>query len=249
MLPYFEFYIQGYKISIPAYTLFSCIGASIAMVIIYERILNIDGMSFKKYIALIASMGIGVALGSKALFIITLIPDIIAKGSVSYAIKKVITAGFVFYGGLTGAIVGIIIFSRTSKFNFFTISNVVCPALPAFHSFGRIGCLFAGCCYGKQIKHGFYHLWKEPGVYRIPIQLIESVFLVLITILIFWLDKKKIDIPLLYIYLLVYAIGRFIIEEFRGDILRGIWLGLSTSQWVSMIYIFLSIWGIYKWKK
>ena len=247
MLPFYEFYLGEIKLSVPMYTLFSCIGAAFAMIIIYNRIAKIDGITFKKYLFLILLMVIGVALGSKLLFIITIIPDIVNNWSLQYAFNRIVTAGFVFYGGLTGAIVGIYVFSKVCKIRFKTISNVVCPALPAFHAFGRIGCLFAGCCYGKAISAGFYHLYSESDISRIPIQLIESAFLVVITILIFIIDKKKkYEIPLLLIYLIIYAVGRFIIEFFRGDTLRGIWLGLSTSQWVARAYFMVSIMIIYK---
>ena len=241
MLPYFEFCINQIKINVPAYTFFSCVGAAIAMIIIYNRIGDIEGMTFKKFLFLIALMGFGVAFGSKALFVITLTPDIISNWSMGYAIKKIITAGFVFYGGLTGALVGIVIFSKIMHIRNLYIANVISPALPAFHAFGRLGCLFAGCCYGKKIEKGFYHLQSEPGVSRIPIQLIECIFLIFICILLFYIDSKKKEVSLIYIYLMLYAIGRFIIELFRDDTIRGIWLGLSTSQWIAIIYFIISV--------
>ncbi len=50
--------------------------------------------------------------------------------------------------------------------------------LPLGHAFGRIGCFFAGCCYGISWKHGFvYHStvgFTPIGVPLLPIQLIEA---------------------------------------------------------------------------
>ena len=57
-------------------------------------------------------------------------------------------------------------------------------------------------------------------------------------------DLKSSTAPLLRLYLGVYAVCRFILEFYRGDALRGLWLGLSTSQWVSLAilgYLIVSI--------
>lgn len=119
---------------------------------------------------------------------ITLIPDNIFNWSMGFALNKIISAGFIFYGGLTDAIVGILIFSQIIHIRFLHISIVVSPALPVFHAFGRKGCLFAGCCYGKKIEKGFYYLQIEQDVSRIPVQLIECGFLICLCIILFFIE-------------------------------------------------------------
>ena len=219
--------------------MFASIGAFFAMLVIYNRVASIKDFTYKKFLILITFLGLGVAIGSKTLFILTIIPDIIKNWSVLYAINRIINAGFVFYGGLIGALIGSLLYSQKFKASILQITNTICPSFPLFHAFGRLGCFFGGCCYGKVISYGFYHLESEPDISRIPVQLYESIALIIITLIIFLLDKKK--YPLMPIYLLLYSIWRFIIEFYRGDKIRGIWWIFSTSQWISIIIFIFSL--------
>ena len=178
--------MQPYIGGIPAYGIFSSIGLFCMMMMLYLRNKK---LSFREYLFLMASMIIGVGIGSKILFIATQIPDIIANFSMKYMINKIITSGFVFYGGLFGAILGCVIFSKLFKYNVRDMLNFVSPGYSSFHACGRIGCFFAGCCYGKVSTWGF-PLWNEPEILRIPVQLIEAIFLLSMTLFLLILEKK-----------------------------------------------------------
>ena len=218
--------------SIPSYGLFGSFGLFSMMMIIYIRKKEI---SFFDYLILMGSMVLGAALGSKLLFFITQIPDIIAHFSIKYLFFKIITGGFVFYGGLFGAILGCCIFTKIQKYDVDKMLNLVAPGYAIFHAFGRIGCFFAGCCYGKSANWGIA-LWNEPEVLRIPVRLIESGFLFCLVFVLLRREKAgKTD--LFIIYIISYAVFRFFIEFWRGDTLRGIWWGLSTSQLISLIIL------------
>jgi len=100
-------------------------------------------------------------------------------------------AGATFYGGLIGAAVvflaayfGIGHFIFRDKKHITELTNVlncIFPAIIAAHCFGRIGCLFAGCCYGKLTDSWMgitmwipsAHAWQK----RLPTQLFEAIFL------------------------------------------------------------------------
>jgi phosphatidylglycerol:prolipoprotein diacylglycerol transferase len=71
------------------------------------------------------------------------------------------------------------------------------------------------------------------GHHRHPTQLIESMGLMALGILLLKSKNKKGSTPLV-IYLLSYSVLRIIVELLRGDEVRGEWLGLSTSIWISM---------------
>lgn len=143
-------------------------------------------------------------------------------------------AGFTFLGGLLlGSTVFCIFFKILfQKDPLITALNTGVMPLVLGHAIGRIGCFFSGCCFGKEIakSHLFY-----PFIYRHPTQLYESVFLF---VLFFFLkSKSKVSIYILdiYIYLIFYSTFRFFIEFYRGDY-RGIyWIGLSPSQWISIV--------------
>ena len=151
--------------------------------------------------------------------------------------------GQVFYGGLLGALaVGAIVIKRKGypKALYYDVSAT---ASPLFHGFARIGCFLVGCCYGVESEHGFTYtqalIHSANGVNRFPVQLLEAgLNFVLFGILYALLRKGRCAGSLLYIYLSCYAVIRFGLEFLRGDYaLRGMWLGLSTSQWISAAII------------
>lgn len=159
----------------------------------------------------------------------------------------VLNTGIVFYGGLIGIIVSYMICAKKTHQDKH-ILDIVAVCIPLFHSITRIGCFFGGCCFGIE-SHSFLSINYKTIVfnevitaYRIPTQFIEATFnffLFLYLLFLFsrddWQQKK-----LLRKYLLIYSIGRFIIEFWRGDLVRGVIFGISFSQVISvLIWIYL----------
>ena len=126
--------------------------------------------------------------------------------------------------------------AKVFRLNGQTFLDQIAPAFLLFHFWGRIGCFFAGCCYGKPADWGIA-MQQTPDVPRIPIQLIETGCLLVIFTGLLLLQRRRSHAPALRIYLISYAVCRFALEFFRGDELRGIWLGRSTSQWISLAII------------
>lgn len=205
--------------------------------------------------------GLGAILGAKLLFIITSLPSLIpALVSGKITILQAITNGFVFYGGLLGGVFGLWLYCKQYKLDFVSYATAFAPSVPFGHMFGRIGCFLSGCCYGivydgplsftYPIEIVAYDNLGNPLCYepfegnpRLPIQLIEASFLLvlwIVTEIMFYKSKKK-GLPL-YTYAISYAIARFVFECFRGDAIRGkIWV-FSTSQIISLgILIFVGI--------
>jgi len=157
--------------------------------------------------------------------------------------------GIVFYGGLIGLLIAFTILSRYSKQDA-RILNILAVCIPLFHSIARIGCFFGGCCFGRE-SHGplsINYTTKIFGnvvtAYRIPVQLIEAGFNFLLFTYLLHLIRGKdwTNKSILRKYLLLYTIGRFIIEFFRGDLIRGVIHGISFSQVISaLIWIYLAI--------
>lgn len=69
---------------------------------------------------------------------------------------------------------------------------------------------------------------------RVPVQIFEAAFEFVLFAVLLVLEKKRPHVDTLKTYLLSYAAFRFAIEFFRGDVVGGIFLGLSTAQWVSL---------------
>ncbi|MBQ9544421.1 MAG: prolipoprotein diacylglyceryl transferase, partial [Clostridia bacterium] len=160
--------------------------------------------------------------------------------SLSIERLKTVFGGNVFYGGLVGSIISTLIYTKYSKVMDREITlNDLAVCIPLFHSFGRIGCFFGGCCYGKESGFGFVMAHNDfvpeaIGVRRFPVQLAEALCNALLFIVLLYLYKKKRK-RLIIVYLASYSVIRFVLEFFRGDLIRGIYFGLSTSQWISII--------------
>ncbi len=155
--------------------------------------------------------------------------------------------GMVFYGGLLGALAGGAVYCRFAKIDFWLYADIFAPAIPLFHAFGRVGCYLSGCCYGIVSELGLYYHSDSivndlNDVKRIPIQLIEAGCNLLIMLVLLLLSRKKLkEGSLLAAYFVLYPIVRFTDEFFRGDAIRGNLLGLSTSQWISVVVLVLGI--------
>lgn len=116
-------------------------------------------------------------------------------------------------------------------------ASLTAPAIPLFHVFGRVGCFLGGCCYGLPSAWGFVYRYspvaEANGVSRFPVQLVEAAWNLVLFLLLARLQRRGRD-RLLPLYLALYAPARFLLEFLRGDAYRGIFLGLSTSQWISL---------------
>ena len=148
-----------------------------------------------------------------------------------------------FYGSLIGGLLMVYIYCRKYKVSIPDLSVVVVPTIPLIHAFGRLGCFFAGCCYGIQYGGPASITFKSSpvapnGVSLFPVQLVESAInLVIFMVLILYRRKNRNYKGIIILYLLLYSVSRFALEFVRGDIIRGFIFGLSTSQWISLLII------------
>lgn len=157
-------------------------------------------------------------------------------------------SGFVFYGGVIGSSAAFYIVSKRKGIGFLKAADIAALYIPLAHALGRIGCFFYGCCYGKVTKNwcGFKFSANSPAgmlgdVKLIPTQLISSLALCLIFVLLrVCYDNKKNDGVILFLYILSYSIFRFLIEFIRFDY-RGVLFGLSTSQFIAIVMVLLSL--------
>ncbi|MCM1062119.1 MAG: prolipoprotein diacylglyceryl transferase [Eubacterium sp.] len=220
------------SVVIPTYGLFAGIGIVSAFVLLWFRIKRLQ-FNLNKILQLTLSAIFGLIIGSRFVFVLTMLPSIAVNFSVQMLVNTVLNGGFVFYGGLLGAILGIYIYCKCAKLDMNFVFQTVTPCFPLFHCFGRIGCFFAGCCYGIPASIGL-PMSFEPTVARFPVQLVEALCCIMIFISLLIIEKKIKNANLLIIYLSSYSVVRFILEFLRGDTVRGIWGFFSTSQWISL---------------
>lgn len=247
---------------ISTYSIMFLIGALISGFIACKQIKK-KGYDDNDMIVLLLISSIGIFIGAHILYGITNINKlylfIIHIGNTPN-IKTFFNAimdifgGSVFYGGLIGGMIAGYFFIKKKKLPFNIFSDIVATIIPLFHFFGRIGCFLVGCCYGVESHFGFtfHNSIVEPAnhVNRFPIQLVEASYNLCLFILLFTLYKKnKMQGKILGLYLVLYPIGRFIFEFFRGDEYRGFLFGLSTSQIISILLFIFGIFLLTKQKK
>lgn len=236
MYPYMYFVL-------PSYVVLAFIGVFFATLILYFRLRKFT-IEFSDYMKLFPICGIAAFVGARTLFILTQFTELFQTFSLHALLALVYQGGLVYYGGLFSALFGIRIYTiKTKKYKLDDLYNLVAPAIPLFHGFGRIGCFMSGCCYGRELDN-VWNLGSYIQFTRIPTQLIEAVFEFLLFAVLLFVEKKAKN--LLGIYLVSYGSFRFIIEFYRGDAIRGIYCGLSTAQWISIIVLIYYGWRCLK---
>lgn len=233
-------------IILPSYAVLAVIGGLSAILFIYLRIekFNLPFLDFLKMFGLSIVFGF---LGSRAIYIFSRIPWLINNFSARHLISTILSGGIVFYGGLFGVLFGIYCYCKRHDIASSNIYTLIAPAIPLFHAFGRIGCFMSGCCYGIELNSPVT-LFGVITFNRLPTQIIEAVFEFVLFIIILLLQRKEKCRDYLKVYLIPYAIFRFIIEFFRGDTVRGFFFGLSTSQIISIAILTFYIAKIIKEK-
>ena len=151
-----------------------------------------------------------------------------------------IADGFVVYGGIIGGILAGWLYCRHKKISFLKYFDLAVPSVALAQGFGRIGCLLAGCCYGSETS-GFFTItfrtsdFAPNNVALIPTQIYSSILdFVHFGVLLLIARHKKSDGQVAACYLIFYSLGRFVLEFFRGDLIRGSVGVLSTSQFISL---------------
>ncbi len=173
-------------------------------------------------------------------------------GSDPAALLTLVRSGGVFYGGLIAAVVVALWYLRRHKMPVWTVTDVFAPGIALGHVIGRMGCLFAGCCFGRptegpwavtfQSEYAARNVGTPLNVPLHPTQLYEAGAELLILAFLLMTERKGRPFPgrTFWGYLLLYGVSRFIIEFFRGDV-RGTVGPFSTSQFLSVLIVPLSI--------
>jgi phosphatidylglycerol:prolipoprotein diacylglycerol transferase len=165
-------------------------------------------------------------------------------------------SGGVFYGGLIGGMLMAWWYARRYALSGWPTADVLAPGVVLGQAFGRLGCFFAGCCYGKPASvpwavtftssYANRHVGTPVDIALHPSQLYESLACFLIFFFLLWLaPRKRFAGQVVLAYALLYSLARFGLEFFRGDPERGGAFGLSTSQIVAIVLVLGATW-LYK---
>jgi phosphatidylglycerol---prolipoprotein diacylglyceryl transferase len=162
------------------------------------------------------------------------------------------SGGWVVYGGILGGLLAALIWCKWKKWKFMDYFQVLMPCVSLAQGFGRIGCFFAGCC-GGAVTDAWYGIqfpatspaWNTTQKI-IPTQLLSSAgdFLIF-AFLMYNLKKGKHPEDTGAWYLILYSVGRFLVEFLRGDLIRGGIGPFSTSQFISLFVVVLGAYMIW----
>jgi len=127
-------------------------------------------------------------------------------------------------------------YCKYKKIDIKKLADIFAPAIALGHTFGRIGCFFSGCCYGKETQC-FISINN-----RYPTQIIEAVGNLIIFFVLHKLYKKSHKNGYIFLlYLILYSALRFSIEFLRGDDRGNFFFGLSPAQNISIVIFIIAI--------
>lgn len=162
--------------------------------------------------------------------------------------------GYTLYGAMIASILGLIGYCRLKSISILQFADISAPATAMGIAIGRVGCFFAGCCWGKPTTSLFGVTFNHPetfsglkGIAVHPTQLYEAAGA---CVIFFYLNHKfktrRYRGQILFHGLIAYAVLRFLIEFFRGDDYRGFVLGgsLSYSQLISILLFIIAVVGM-----
>ena len=164
---------------------------------------------------------LGTILGARGLYVLSYWREDFAGRSL-WQIFNIRGGGLIFYGGLIGASLACILYLRFKRLPLWKVADVLAPSIALGHSFGRIGCLMNGCCYGRACDFPWAihfpndHPMHGTGVH--PAQIYEAVLNLGLYAALAWMyRRKKFDGQIFAWYLMLYAVLRAFVESFRGD--------------------------------
>ena len=186
---------------------------------------------------------ISALIGAKLLLVVTDFRTFQADPRELFTLAR---SGGVFYGGLILAVAVALWYIRRAGLPLWTTCDAFAPGIALGHVVGRFGCLFAGCCYGKPTSLPWGITFTDPfaaanvgtplGIPLHPTQLYEAGAELLILMSLLGTERKgrRFAGRTFWLYILLYAISRFIIEFYRGDPRGSVGI-FSTSQFISII--------------
>jgi len=180
------------------------------------------------------------------LFYVLLYPDVYLHSPQD--ILKIYQGGLVFHGSLIFGSIAAFINFKAKKLPVLKTLDLLMLYLPLAHAFGRIGCFFNGCCYGKvtDLAWGIIFPGQIQAVH--PTQLYSAFLLLILFWGLFLVRQKQVFAGQIFcLYLIFYGLIRFFIEFVRDNPIFA-W-GMSIYQYISLILICAGIFGYIRLKK
>jgi phosphatidylglycerol:prolipoprotein diacylglycerol transferase len=243
-----------------SYGLFYGLGIVVAMALTEYRA-RPRGIESERVLNLGLLMTAAILVGARTFYVIQFSHKVHG-----WDVVKIWKGGQVLYGGLILSVPVGIAYAKHFELDLAKLADVLAPAIPLGVGIGRIGCFLEGCCYGTHAEHvpwavAFPKLYSakhgiigapafvnhlEHGLVEssmtqsLPVhltQLYASVVNWTIAGIILLLGRYKLFRGrLIWVFLMLYAFGRFNLEFFRGDN-ESVLLGMTISQVVGVLVL------------
>lgn len=249
----------GEGFALHVYGLMGALGFLAAMTFVLREAER-AGLDQEKVVNLCLGALLAGVVGSRLLFV-ALNWDLFAPDM--GAILNLRDGGLVFLGGVVLALLFSAAYTRRTGLSVWKVGDIVLPGLALGHAFGRIGCLSAGCCYGRP-THLPWGIQFDPtsvgpadlSQHYHPVQVYEALTDIgLFLLLVYMLRRKRFDGQVFLLYFVLYTVLRFAHEFLRGDVAeRGFFLPellgpvLSTSQGISLLLVVPAV-VLYRWRR
>jgi phosphatidylglycerol:prolipoprotein diacylglycerol transferase len=240
-------------LTIYAYGFFLALGFIFALILAI-RTARKEGIAFERVVDLFFYTVLSAIVGSRFLFVLV---NFGSYRQNPLQIFKIWEGGLIFYGGLLLAIGVSIWYMSWQRLPIWKMADLFSPPIAVGLFFGRLGCFFAGCCYGKETSLPWAIVFADPNsLARLniplhPTQLYEASSNLAIFFFLKWRERKKsFDGHIFWLFLLLYSVTRFFVEMLRGDPRGSLFQEiLSTSQEIGICLAFVSLFMLFYLKR
>lgn len=215
------------SVNIYAYGVMLAVAITVAVVGIL-RVFRAQGYPEEAVFDMAIIMVLGGLLGARIFYVVFYAWDyFLAHPLVFFDLRS---GGLVFYGALLGGFLGFVVYIWAKHLPFWDMADIYAPYVALGYAIARIGCFLNGCCYGRPTALPWGVVFPlVDGLPRHPTQLYSSVTGFMLFALLYWLyPRRTFRGQVLLVYLLGYALLRFVLEFWRENLV--IWPGLTLAQ-------------------
>lgn len=235
------------SVGIHGYGLMILCGLILFSVLMYHHLRKQIVISYDLIMSLVLQGIIAGVIGGRILYLMTSWRELNSWTDI-FAVWQ---GGLSILGVITAAALYALYALKKNHIPWFPTLDTAAIYIPLAHMFGRLGCLWAGCCFGCEHAGLFSVMYTGSTagaplcVPLIPSQLISALSFGLLFIILLVASKyiKKSGV-LFCLYLLGAGIERFCVDFVRNDRVFGALPWFSVDQWIALCLIMVACIGL-----